>query len=154
MGKLTEKDVKWVVKNWDSIPDNFKENLCPKKYADWAGVSKEQQIVVLLVDRQRPSVASSYDFNEERVGINRFGEVIWGFDSGCSCPSPWDDGYPQCYKLSKDWHSFVATAKTKAPTAEEYHDFGDTEFDTGWSEEAKAKLDAIQQGIARGGVIA
>lgn len=22
-----------------------------------------------------------------------------GFDSGCSCPSPWDDSYPDCYEV-------------------------------------------------------
>lgn len=55
--------------------------------------------VCWILDRQKPSVYPSYDFDEERLGVTKEGKVIVGFDSGCSCPSPWDDSYPDCYEV-------------------------------------------------------
>jgi hypothetical protein len=40
--------------------------------------------VYWLINRQRPSVEPSYDFDEERFGVTLCGEIIWGFHSGCS----------------------------------------------------------------------
>lgn len=96
----------WIRKNWNVIPDKFKENLKPSRYSNIDGLKEEGHIVVLIIDRQKPSVGSCYDFDEERIGINRFGQVIWGFDSGCSCPTPWDDSYPNCYNVEKNWKQF------------------------------------------------
>lgn len=97
----------WVKNNWDKIPDNFKSNIKPNNNSEHIdGLKLEGHIVVLLVDRQKPSVTPNYDFAEERIGINFLGEIIWGFDSGCSCPSPWDDNYPYCYSVAKTWKEF------------------------------------------------
>lgn len=102
-----EQISKWIVKNWDIIPDKFKEVIKPDKYSDnLEGLSLEGHVVVLLVNRQKPSVSINYDFDEERLGINRYGEIIWGFDSGCSCPSPWETNYPRCYNVAKTWKEF------------------------------------------------
>lgn len=99
--------VEWIKEHWDNIPDEYKKNLKPNHYSNSIeGLKEEGHYVVLLVDRQKPSVVASYDFDEERLGINRFGQVIWGFDSGCSCPSPWSDTYPECYKQAKTWKEF------------------------------------------------
>lgn len=104
---MIEQKLKKLVKNWDKIPDEFKSNLKPNNYSQQIGNLKmEEHFVILLLDRQKPSVAASYDFDEERIGITKTGKIVWGFDSGCSCPSPWDDSYPGCYEVSKDWKEF------------------------------------------------
>jgi hypothetical protein len=40
--------------------------------------------VLWFINRQKPSVSQSYDFDEERFGLTKDGRLIWGFDSGCS----------------------------------------------------------------------
>ena len=97
--------VDYVVKNWDFIPDKFKEDIKENRL-NLKGVCDEGHIVVLFLDRQKPSIEASYYFDRERIGINKFGQFIWGFDSGCSCPSPFDDHYPECYEFSKSWKEF------------------------------------------------
>lgn len=114
---LVERAVEWIMKHWDAIPDDVKVDLKPYCTAEKIpGVKREGHIVVLLVDRQKPSVAVDYSFDRERFGVNRFGDLIWGFDSGCSCPVPWVDHYPGCYDVIPDrkvfkvpWDSFDAT---------------------------------------------
>jgi hypothetical protein len=133
MSMKSVKQIKeWVVKNWDKIPDEFKSNILGQYKNPLEGLTIEGHIVVLLIDRQKPSVEQSYDFDEERFGVNRFGELIWGFDSGCSCPSPWDDSYPDCYSHSKSFKTF---------------EVDQTRFDTGWLEEANKKLTEISKKI-------
>jgi len=42
-----------------------------------------------------------YDWSAERLGINRNGDIVWAFDSGCSCNSPWDNfNINQCETVS------------------------------------------------------
>lgn len=111
MTKL-EKGISFIVKNWDKIPDKLKQSLKPSHYSqDIKDLSLEEHIVVLLLNRQKPSVQASYDFDEERIGVTKTGKIVWGFDSGCSCPSLWDDSYPGCYKVSKSWKQFEINLK-------------------------------------------
>lgn len=106
--KEIEKEVKWLVKNWKKIPAAFKVDLRPSEYSVPPGPEMEDgELVVLLIDRQKPSVMADYSFNEERIAVTRTGRIIWGFDSGCSCPSRWNDSYPTCYETSKEWKQFV-----------------------------------------------
>lgn len=58
--------------------------------------------VVWILNRQKPSVCQSYDFDEERLGITDHGKIIYGFDSGCSCPVPWVDCRDSVY-TEKTW---------------------------------------------------
>lgn len=108
-----EKEIEWIVNNWEAIPDKYKSDLRPNTYNNTNNTKNikdlniEEHFVVLLLDRQKPSVIPSYDFDEERIGITKEGKVVWGFDSGCSCPIPWDDNYPNCYEVSKSWKEFV-----------------------------------------------
>ena len=95
---------------------------------------KENKELTKLLRR----VKKDWDFDEERLGINRFGEIIWGFDSGCSCPSPWDDSYPDCYDVEKTWKEFVI-ANQDGIEKEGYSDF----FDIGFQEEAIKTLNEI-----------
>lgn len=99
--------VNWIKRNWDKISDEHKKNIKPDRYSqNVSNLKLEGHIVVLLINRQKPSVSASYSFDEERLGVNRYGEIVWGFDSGCSCPSPWNDGYPECYNVAKTWKEF------------------------------------------------
>ena len=130
------KEIEFLVENWDKIPDSFKTNLQGSDYYRNNGVIPnvplEEHIVILLLDRQRPSVEPSYDFDEERISVTRTGKVIWGFDSGCSCPSPWHDSYPDCYSCDEGWKEFSLNIE---------------KFDHGAVEECLAKIAEIRKAI-------
>ena len=131
-----EKRIERLVKNWDFIPDSFKSYLRPAEYRkDIDGLKKEEHFVILLIDRQKPSVIASYDFDEERIGITRSGKIVYGFDSGCSCPTPWEDTYPDCYKVAKDWKEFVAPSLRG--------------FEDGAFEAALVKIEEIEEAFAK-----
>lgn len=107
-----EKGITWILKNWDIIPDTQKTVLS-SSYGDShntiPGVPLEDHIVILLLDRQKPSVIADYSFDQERISISHSGKIIWGFDSGCSCPSPWHDSFPKCYSCTQTWKEFQIT---------------------------------------------
>lgn len=86
--------------------------------------------VLWLIDRQKPSVQQSYDFDEERFGVTQDGKIIWGFDSGCSCPTPWGawDYGDENYNLS---------------TYKEMEIAGFPELDTDWKDVAVEKIISI-----------
>lgn len=126
------KEVEFLVENWDKIPDRFKTNLQRGEYNTIPDVPLEEHIVILLLDRQKPSVEPSYDFDEERISVTRTGKVIWGFDSGCSCPSPWHDSYPNCYSCDSSWKEFSLNL---------------TQFDHGAAEECLARIAEIKAAI-------
>lgn len=134
--KDINEEVNWLVKNWEKIPDGFKTNLS-ERYSGSSqgyipGVAMEEHVVVLLLDRQKPSVEADYSFDEERIGITRTGKVIWGFDSGCSCPSPWHDSYPQCYSCSEGWKTFEVELKS---------------FDSGVIEACLERIEQIRKAV-------
>ncbi len=131
-----KKEIAWVIKNWGIIPDRFKSSLKPDSYygdkGAVPGLGIEEHVVIMLLDRQKPSVERCYNFDEERIGITKTGKIIWGFDSGCSCPSPWEDSYPNCYKVSKEWREFEI--KTE-------------DFDTDWEKDMLNKISEIKKSI-------
>ena len=128
---IKAQEINFLKKNWKLIPEKYKENLKPNRYStNIKDLSLEEHFAVLLLDRQKPSVARSWDFDEERIGITREGKVIWGFDSGCSCPTPWDDAFPDCYKVSKSWKEFEVNLK---------------DFDVGVIEECRNKINEIKK---------
>lgn len=98
-GKYFIDMIKWITANWNKIPGEFKTNIAGPM------VGKNERTVVLLIDRQKPSIDASYDFDEERIGITEQGKVVWGFDSGCSCPTPWEDS--DAYNVSPTWKEFI-----------------------------------------------
>ena len=63
--------------------------------------------ILVNIKRQKPSVQAGWDFDEEAVLITKEGKVIVGFDSGCSCPSPFVDNYPECYEKPVDMKTFI-----------------------------------------------
>lgn len=129
-----EKEIKWLVKNWDHIPAQFKTDLRERwgsKMSDIPGVPDADHEVILLVDRQKPSVEADYSFNEERISVSRTGKIVWGFDSGCSCPAPWADSHPHCYSCTESWKEF------------ELKDL--SSFDSGALEECKERIAIIKR---------
>lgn len=107
-------DIQWIIDNWGKIPDSFKTDLKSGYSGERSpipSVPLDEHVVVLLLDRQKPSVQQDYSFDEERIGVTRTGKIIWGFDSGCSCPSPWHDSYPECYSCSGTWKEFSVNLK-------------------------------------------
>lgn len=133
MKHFSEKDIEWIKNNWEKIPDNCKTNLIPDRYKGTIkDLPMDEHIVVLLLDRQKPSVVRSYDFDEERLAITRTGKIIWGFDSGCSCPTPWSDSYPNCYEFKKSWKQMKIT---------------DISFDKDWEIEVLNSLNSIKKAI-------
>jgi len=84
--------IKYLLINHKRIPVNY-----------WTTTpTNEERRVVWILDRQKPSVEPSYDFDEERLGITMDGKLIYGFDSGCSCPIAWSDCGDQVY-TEKTW---------------------------------------------------
>lgn len=97
----------------------------PEQY--WSITERQMYKVVWLLDRQKPSVAQCYDFDEERLGITSDGKIIWGFDSGCSCPSPWYDAGDENYKTNTYKEFFISLP----------------DFDTDWDKQSSNKIDEI-----------
>jgi hypothetical protein len=118
-----EKEIELLIKNVKNIPEEYWEKTDGKTYD-----------VIWFMDRQKPSIEQSYDFDEERFGITRDGKIIWGFDSGCSCPTPWsqDDFGDANYKTSS-WKEF----KVKPEDA----------FDADWEDESYRKIEEILKTI-------
>jgi len=132
---IEQKEIDWVIENFNRINDKWKTSLVVDssysgKHERIKGLSDDDNFAIFLLDRQKPSVIPEYDFDQERIGITSKGKVIWGFDSGCSCPIPWEDNYPQCYNLTeKSWKEFIVE--------------NINQFDIGSVEEMKKRLQEI-----------
>lgn len=110
-----QKEIQTLIENRDKVPDEF-----------WVRTGGGSFRVLWFMDRQKPSVEPSYDFDEERFGLTREGKVIWGFDSGCSCPSPWSgEDFGDKYSV-KEWKEFLTTPETA--------------FDKDWEDECYANM--------------
>lgn len=99
------KEISFLIKNVREIPDKY---WVPPKGGYYGTINTIEETVCWFMDRQKPSVMRDYSFDEERFGLNRKGEVIWGFDSGCSCPTPWEN--PK-YNV-KTWKEFKANPES------------------------------------------
>jgi hypothetical protein len=111
-----KKEIETLIKNKDRIPEEF-----------WVRTDGQKYQVIWFMSRQKPSVSKSYDFDEERFGLTKDGRVIWGFHSGCSCPSPWSqsDHGDEKYMVS-EWKEFTVPV--------------DQPFDAGWEDECYSNL--------------
>jgi hypothetical protein len=111
-----KKDLDTLIKNTAKIPDEF-----------WTRTSGGMYRVIWFIAGQKPSIESSYDFDEERFGLTQDGKIIWGYDSGCSCPSPWSaEDYGDKNYSVKEWKEFQLTAMP--------------EFDPEWKDTAADNL--------------
>lgn len=93
---MLQEKIKLLLEKLSSLPKSLFTETDGGKYK-----------VLWLLDRQKPSVEQNYDFDKERFGITQDGKIIWGFDSGCSCPSPWSqsDYGDENYGV-KEWKEF------------------------------------------------
>lgn len=55
-----------LVKSRDRVPDEF-----------WSRTAEGRFMVLWFLDRQKPSVHTSYDFDCERFGVTKEGHIIW-----------------------------------------------------------------------------
>ena len=76
MSEINKKLAELVEKK-DRIPDEF-----------W--IKSENGHDVIWVLDQEDGTAESYETSQERLGITRNGDMVWGFSSGCSCWSGWE----------------------------------------------------------------
>ncbi len=113
-----ENKIKELIENISKIPEKY-----------WSNTDGDKYKVVWILDRQKPSVEAGYSFDEERLGIVDDGRLIWGFDSGCSCPSPWStyDFGDENYKTNTYKEFFLALP----------------DFDKDWEKESSVKIDEI-----------
>jgi len=111
-----KKEIETLIENRHRVPDEF-----------WVRTDGRKYRTIWFMDRQKPSVEDYCSFNEERFGLTQDGKVIWGFDSGCSCPAPWsqrdfgDENY-----LVKEWKEFMVEPETA--------------FDADWQDECYSNL--------------
>lgn len=113
---IKKEDLAKLIENRHKIPDEF-----------WVRTDGKQYESIWFINGQKPSVEAYYDFDQERFGITRDGKLIWGYDSGCSYPSPWSsyDFGDENYKTNSYKEFFI----NELP-----------EFDEGWKEEAQSNL--------------
>ena len=109
-----QEEIERLIENRHKIPDEF-----------WILTAGKGYQAIWFMDRQKPSVEQSYDFDEERFGITKDGKVIWGFDSGCSCPTPWVDSLDGTYEV-KEWKEFAVSPEQA--------------FDADWQDECYKNL--------------
>lgn len=113
------KEIEFLIRNIEKIPEKY-----------WEKTSGDRYEVVWFMDRQKPSIEADYSFDEERFGLTKDGRIIWGFDSGCSCPSPWSsaDFGDENYHV-KEWKQFEVEPKEA--------------FDKDWEEDSYQKIRTI-----------
>lgn len=116
---MLKTKIQKLKKNLNRIPQEFFAETAEGKYK-----------VIWFLNRQKPSVQASYDFDEERFGITIDGRIIYGFDSGCSCPTPWGAG--DYGDTSYDVTEYKEFFLNKMP-----------DFDAGWEEDASKRLDDL-----------
>jgi len=104
-----KQEIEELIAKKDLIPDEF-----------WVQAQCLDERVIWFVNRQKPSVVAFYDFDEERFGLTRSGKIVWGFDSGCSCPSPWFDNMNDETYSKKEWKEYVLGSE--APLDEGWED--------------------------------
>lgn len=111
-----KKEIEKLIENRHKIPDEF-----------WVRTDGGMYQTIWFMDRQKPSVQADYSFDEERFGLTKEGKVIWGFDSGCSCPSPWSAGdFGDSNYHVKEWKEFAVP--------------NDEAFDAGWEDECYSNM--------------
>ncbi|MDP1570799.1 MAG: hypothetical protein Q8L86_12445 [Vicinamibacterales bacterium] len=75
----------------------------------------------LWVLDQEDGTAGAYEVSQERLGITRSGEIVWGFSSGCSCWSGWENG-DYCPTKSYKEFSIVDFTAARNEKAEPWED--------------------------------
>jgi len=75
---MLETKIQTLIEKLDKVPDEF-----------WVRSENGHQVIWIL--DQEDGTAGSYETSQERIGITRDGNILWGFSSGCSCWDGWSD---------------------------------------------------------------
>lgn len=120
---MLKTKIQRLIDNLDKVPQEF-----------FARTAEEKYQVLWILNRQKPSIEPSYDFDEERFGITTDGLIIYGFHSGCSCPSPWSAGdFGDNSYVAREYKEFLFKKM----------DDDDDWFDDGWEGDVSKTLDDI-----------
>lgn len=126
-----QKELEQLIPNLNKIPDEF-----------WVKSENGKQVIWIL-DRE-DGKAGDYETSQERLGLTKEGEIIYGFSSGCSCWSGWESG-DYCPTLSykefglKKIHSYKGTEGYYA-RGDEAVKSADISFAEGWEKESQNNL--------------
>lgn len=99
--------VKTIIKYKDRIPEEF-----------WKTVAKGTKNIIWVWDVR----TDDYEWTSERIGITKDGEVIYGFDSGCSCNSEWEKDNAETDTAKCGYH--IKTWKAFEMSMEDLEKFG------------------------------
>lgn len=77
MAQTIEQKIRRVYRLRNRIPDEF-----------WVRSELTGRSIIWFLD-QEDGTAGDYETSQERFGLSRDGEIIWGFSSGCSCWDGW-----------------------------------------------------------------
>lgn len=126
MSKI-EENILQIIENRNKIPDDF-----------WREAENGRRVIWIL--NRDDGTAGSYENSEERLGITKDGEILYGFSSGCSC---WEGWSKDDYAKSVTYKEFIILNK-QTKTKKEYNSGGYSEhnlsFVEGWEEEAQSNL--------------
>lgn len=132
MKDITKNNITWILNNISKIPEKY-----------WTKAENDR-IVFWLLDRE-DGTAGSYETSQEKFGITLSGELIWGFSSGCSCWSGWNESD---YQKSISYKEFILkNIITYNPTNENYYSIksgAELAFAEGWENEVNNKINQIK----------
>lgn len=114
-----------LIKNISRIPDEFLVK------------AENDRRVIWLLDRE-DGTAGDYETSQERLGITKEGEIVWGFSSGCSCWDGWKSG-DYCPTMS--YKEFIIKEDLTSKKGE-YGKEGDG-FVEGWEDESLNNIDSF-----------
>lgn len=121
---LTKSKIKELIDNRHKIPDEFWVRATAAEFAVW------------IVD-QEDGTAGSYETSQERLGITKDGNILWGFSSGCSCWGGWSD---DDYCPTKSYKEFELADFDKNRT--EPSEWSEEKL-AEWEESAAARVDDL-----------
>lgn len=78
INKITTEKIKYIANNFKNW--SVKESVGDKQY-------------IWFCEFDEPDL--SYEFNSSRMGVCNDGRFVWQGTSGCSCPSPYDEGFDE-----------------------------------------------------------
>lgn len=120
-------ELEMFISRKDRIPDEF-----------WIKAENDKDVIWLL-DRE-DGTAGSYETSQERFGVTKDGDIIWGFTSGCSCWSGWDSGELETSTYKEFVLKHIKEYKGEEESRYDKPDDCDLAFSDGWSEESMSNM--------------
>lgn len=121
-----KEKLKTLIENKDKIPNEF-----------WVLAENGKRVIWFL--NREDGTAEVYETAEERLGLTKEGEILWGYSSGCSCWDGWDS---VDYENSVSYKEFIIKnikSYERKESADKPQDC-DLSFSEGWEEECLDNL--------------